>query len=70
MFAFLVLQPGRPLSDMDSLYALGAWGRLWRAGAIVTGAGIVLLAVGLSRSLASGKRVRLGITTMTLGVSL
>jgi len=67
VFAFLVLQPGRPLSDMDSLYALGAWGWLWRAGAIVTGAGIVLLAVGLSRSLASGKRVRLGTTTMTLG---
>jgi hypothetical protein len=67
VLAFLLLQPSRPLSDMDSLYALGAWGWLWRAGAIVTGVGIVLLAVGLSRSFAPGKRVRLVITTMTLG---
>ena len=67
VFAFLWIQPDRPLSDLDSLYALGHFRWLWRAGVIVTGVGVVLLAVGLSRSLALGKRVRLGIFTMTLG---
>jgi hypothetical protein len=67
VFVFLVIQPDRPLSDADSLYALGTLGWLWRAGAIATGLGVVVLAWGLRRSLARGKRVRLALTTMILG---
>jgi hypothetical protein len=67
VFAFLVIQPDRPLSNADSLYALGTLGWLWRAGAIATGVGVIALAWGLSRSLASGKRVRLAISTMIGG---
>jgi len=67
VFAFLVIQPDRPLSDLDSLYALGTLGWLWRAGAIATGLGVIVLAWGLSRSLARGKRVRLAVTTMICG---
>lgn len=67
VFAFLIIQPDRPLSDADSLYALGQLGWLWRTGAIATGLGVVALAWGLSRSLTAGKRVRLALTTMVLG---
>ena len=67
VFVFLLIQPDRPLSDADSLYALGRLGWLWRAGAIVTGLGIMILACGMSRSLAMGKRVRLAVTTMFVG---
>lgn len=66
-FAFLFIQPDRPLSDPNSTYALGRLGWLWRAGAVVTGLGIVALALGLGQSLAKGKRVRLAVTTMVIG---
>lgn len=62
--AFLVIQPERPLSDPNSLYALGHLGWLWQLGAIATGLGIVALALGLGQSLAKGKRVRFAVTTM------
>lgn len=67
VFAFLLIQPERPLSHADSLYALGRLGWLWRAGAVVTGLGIIALAWGFSRSLARGMRVRLAVTTMFVG---
>jgi hypothetical protein len=67
VFAFLAIQPDRPMSDADSLYALGTLGWLWRAGAIATGVGVIVLAWGLSRSLARGKRVRLAVATMIGG---
>jgi hypothetical protein len=67
VFAFLAIQPDRPLSDADSLYALGTLGWLWRVGAIVTGLGVIAVAWGLSRSLAKGKRVRLAVSTMIGG---
>lgn len=67
VFAFLLIQPERPLSDLDSARALGRLGWLWRAEAVVTGLGIIILAWGLSRSLTRGKRVRLAATTMFVG---
>lgn len=61
-YAFLFIQPERPLSDPNSLYALGRLGWLWQLGAIATGLGIVALGLGLGRSLAEGRRVRLAVT--------
>lgn len=67
VFAFLFIQPDRPLSDADSLYALGELGWLWRAGAIVSGLGVLALAIGLAVSLAPGKRVKAAIMTLVIG---
>ena len=67
VFAFALIQSDRPLSDADSLYALGRLGWLWQAGAVITGLGTIILALGLHRSLARGKRVRLAISAMILG---
>ena len=67
VFVFLVIEPDRPLSDADSLYALGEFGWLWRAGAVVSGLGVLALALGLTASLAPGKRVKAAISTLVLG---
>lgn len=67
VFSFLFIQPDRPLSDADSLYALGELGWLWRAGAVVSGFGVLALAIGLAVSLAPGKRVKAAIRNLLIG---
>jgi hypothetical protein len=67
VFAFAFIQSDRPLSDADSLYALGRLGWLWQVGAGISGLGTIILALGLRRSLARGRRVRFAVSAMILG---
>lgn len=67
VFVFLFLQPDRPLSDADSLYALGELGWLWQVGAIVSGLGVLTLAVGLAMSLTPGRKVKAALAVLVIG---
>jgi hypothetical protein len=67
VFAFAFIQPEVPLSDADSVYALGRLGWLRQLGFVATGIGSLAIALGLSRSLASGKRVRLAVVLLAVG---
>ena len=64
--AFVFIQPEQPLTDPNSLYAVGRLGWLWQFGAIAAGLGLVAAALGLGQSLARGKRVRLGVTLVLI----
>jgi hypothetical protein len=67
IWAFAFIQPELPLSEADSVYALGRLGWLRQLGFIATGIAGLALALGLSRSLAPGKRVRLAVVLFVLG---
>ena len=66
VLAFAFIQPDLPLSEADSQYALGRLGWLRQLGFVATGIAALAIALGLSRSLARGKRVRLAVVLLAV----